>query len=100
MTNCLFACWLQAGVESYKYDGCIKCDKHVWGPKDKSTTCPLCDGLRYDKEGVPLEQVVHFPLKTRLASLLRDSSQFTDALRYEFERIKGEDDVVAGWCGV
>lgn len=88
-------------MKCYKYDGCIFCDKYIWGPKDKTKTCPLCGGPRYDEEGVPFEEVMHFPLRPRLESLLRDSPEFADALRYEFERMQSEeDDIIAGWCGV
>ena len=85
-------------MKYYKYDGCVTCNEYVWGPKEKTRTCPLCGGPRYNEKGVPLEQVVHFPLKPRLESLLRDSPEFADALRYEFERMpREENDVIAVW---
>ena len=55
----------KAGASMVRYDGCIKCNQHVWGPADKSKVCPLCGGNRYDERGHAREQVIHFPLKPR-----------------------------------
>ena len=80
-----------------KYDGCIKCHQHVWEQSDKSKVCPICGGNRFDKQGHPLEQVIHFPLKPRLEALLRDSPAFKEACDYEKHRPKcQDDDVMAG----
>lgn len=86
-----------AGASIKRYDGCIKCNQHVWEQSDKGSVCPRCQGSRYDEHGQPLEQVIHFPLKPRLEALLRDSISFREAVDYENHRPRGKHaDWIAG----
>ena len=73
----------RAGIEVHKYNGCVKCNKHIWDETDKGSICTNCGGHRYDTQGNPIEQVVHFPVKSRLEALLRDSIYFQEAVEYE-----------------
>ena len=86
----------KAGVKCHKYDGCIKCNKHVWDETDKGGICPICQGNRYDAKEKPLEQVVHFPIRERLEALTRDSLAFQEAVHYEKTRRVVKDGVMAG----
>ena len=85
----------QAGVCAHKYHGCTQCNKHVWDENDKSSTCPLCGGRRYDTKGAPLEEVIHFPLKERLEALLRVDNYY-DACLWETTRHQPKPGVVSG----
>lgn len=87
----------KAGASMIRYDGCVECNQHVWGPADKAKVCPLCGGSRYDERGHAREQVIHFPLKPRLEALLRDSISFKEAIDYEQHRPGGNrEDCISG----
>ena len=46
-----------AGITVIELHGCNnpKCNKHVYGPEDKSTHCPCCGESRFDETGTPKE---------------------------------------------
>ena len=86
----------QAGVSAHKYHGCPKLGcMHVWDEDDKTSECPVCGGPRYDAKGVPLEEVIYFPLKDRLEALLSVPAYY-DACMWENYRQKPKSGVVSG----
>jgi hypothetical protein len=44
-----------AGTKVLRLNGCVGCNKHVFMPEDKATSCPLCGHARYDRKGKPHE---------------------------------------------
>ena len=88
----------QSGARSVFLHGCVGegCDT-VWGPQDQGDICPKCDGRRYDDKGKPQEFVLHFPLKSRIESLLTCRA-YQNAVRWECERTHANDDYVSGIC--
>lgn len=91
---------MQSGAFVRKLDGCPRCNKHVWDDSDQSKTCPIpgCGGSRYDENGRPFEQVLHFPLKPRLEALLRCEA-FCAAATYDSWRKRDPlQKFVSGLC--
>ena len=87
---------LQSGERSVFLHGCVGqgCDT-VWGPEDQGDECPKCGCKRYDDAGKPKEFVIHFPLKSRIESLLTCRA-YQKAVRWESERTHDNDDYVSG----
>ena len=44
-----------SGAQVLRLDGCPKCNKHVYMPDDKVTSCPQCGHDRYNETGKPWE---------------------------------------------
>ena len=74
-----------SGCKSLVLNGCVKCHKYVFHPREKLKSCPLCKGPRYNSEGNPLEIAYYFPLRSRLKSLLR-IAEYRMLLRHEYDR--------------
>ena len=68
--------------------------KKVWPPADNTDQCEHCGSARYDDNGKAREYVIYFPLRDRIASLLR-CRQYTELLQWEWKRTKNPD-YVAG----
>ena len=61
----------EAGVKCLELHGCTNCQRHVFAPDDKtSTCCPDCGVGRYTADGRPKERVFFFPIKDRLEKLI------------------------------
>ena len=75
------------------------CNKHVWEETDVGNECPIagCSGKRRDENGVPFEEVIHFPLKPRLEALVRCES-YCFELSHETWRHQSPEGIVAGLC--
>ena len=86
----------EAGVEAKTYHGCPVCNKHIWEESDKGNVCPRpgCTGKRRNAKGYPFQEVIHFPLKSRLTALLRCKS-YKHYADYENWRRQSPDGVVA-----
>ena len=44
-----------SGVGSIRLHGCPDCDRHVYGQKNKASSCPKCGNPRFDTKGNPRE---------------------------------------------
>ena len=86
----------EAGVEGKRLHGCPVCNKHIWEEGDKGNVCPRpgCTGKRRNDKGHPFQEVIHYPLKSRLAALLRCKS-YKHYADYENWRRQSPDGVVA-----
>ena len=85
---CDFMCvGCQAGATCVFLYGCVGCSKKVFSSEDKSDSCEICGSARYDAAGKPRskQRVIHFPLKSRLRSLL-GCEKYVQSVRYEHER--------------
>ena len=100
-----------AGATVLRLDGCVKCNRHVYHPDDRSKHCPKCGHRRYGDSGKPLEvmslfirgglfkkpntilcerqRVFYFPLKSKLQALMKLPS-YKKLLQHEFERDKND----------
>ena len=87
----------ESGVEAKTYHGCPVCNKHIWEEGDKDNVCPRpgCIGKRLNAKGHPFQEVIHYPLKSRLTALLRCNS-YKHYIDYENWRRQSPDGVVAG----
>lgn len=85
-----------AGTCFLRLNGCVRCNQHVFkGKADKRKQCPRCGCERYNSKGQPFEEVFYFPLKPKLASLLRLPA-YQAMCQHEFERqkLKKDDNLV------
>ena len=88
---------VQAGVEVHTYHGCPVCNEHIWDESDKGNLCPRagCTGRRRDDNGQAYQEVIHFPLKSRLATLL-GCPAWKHNIEYEDWRPQSKHGAVAG----
>ena len=90
----------QSGVQLCVLHGCVNVNAdggyctHVFGPKDKRSTCPKCGHSRYEAGSTTRanEMVYWFPLKPRLEALMklpyyRWLCQVTSAFNHSVVRI-------------
>ena len=59
------------------------------------TTCENCGASRFDAKGKPREYTFHFPLKARLASLLK-CGHYVEAVRWEYLHHKSNPSYIPG----
>ena len=75
----------EAGVKCLELHGCTNCQRHVFAPDDKTSTCPDCGVGRYTADGKPKERVFFFPMKDRLEKLM-SLRRYYSMCQHEFER--------------
>ena len=79
----------EAGVSFLRLNGC-PCDKHIYLPNDRRTTCPSCGKSRFDTKGLAWETFLYFPWKPRLAALLR-TKRYREMIQHEYLRPRNPD---------
>ena len=86
---------MQAGVEAVILHGCAGpgCSQ-VWTSSTVEEVCPQCGRDRFNEKGEAHEEIIWFPLASRLQALFK-CQQFVEAVRHELRRPRVEADIVS-----